>query len=155
MILTIAIFASATTSISNLRAGQAERAAVSLPSGVKAVSDLSKAYREATATRERICINGLWRWQPVVDTSERVPANNWGYFKVPGCWPGITDYMQKDCQTVYTHPSWRSMRLRDVTSAWYEREIIIPADWSGRRIAIRIEYLNSLALVYLDGNKAG
>src|SRR3954471_19936489 len=29
-----------------------------------AVWDLAKAQREATATRERVCINGLWRWQP-------------------------------------------------------------------------------------------
>ena len=25
---------------------------------------MSKAYRETTPTSERICINGLWRWQP-------------------------------------------------------------------------------------------
>src|SRR5665647_777869 len=35
-----------------------------LPPGVKAVWDLAKAYRESTATRERLSINGLWRWQP-------------------------------------------------------------------------------------------
>jgi len=152
---TVAAFTLVIIGTSNLHAGSAERPVVSLPSGVTAVWDLSKAYREATPTRERICINGLWRWQPAVDVSERVPSGNWGYFKVPGCWPGITDYMQKDCQTVYAHPSWKSMRFRDVKSAWYEREITIPADWSGRRIAIRIEYLNSFAVVFLDGNKAG
>ncbi|MFH1718826.1 MAG: glycoside hydrolase family 2 TIM barrel-domain containing protein [Planctomycetota bacterium] len=127
----------------------------SLPSGVKVVWDLSRAYREATPTRERICINGLWRWQPAEATSERVPVGNWGYFKVPGCWPGMTDYMQKDSQTVHVHRSWKDTRLRDITAAWYEREITIPADWSGRRIAIRIEYLNSYAVVFLDGSRAG
>ncbi len=35
-----------------------------LPQGVKVVWDMGKAYRETTPTRERICINGLWRWQP-------------------------------------------------------------------------------------------
>ncbi|MDW8026692.1 MAG: hypothetical protein RMK18_12650, partial [Armatimonadota bacterium] len=35
-----------------------------LPPGVKVVWDIDKAYRETTATRERICINGLWQWQP-------------------------------------------------------------------------------------------
>jgi hypothetical protein len=29
------------------------------------------------------------------------PGGDWGYFKVPGCWPGVTDYMQKDSQAVY------------------------------------------------------
>ena len=58
--------------------------------GVKAAWDLNKAYRETTATREKICINGLWRWQPAEKTSDQVPTNNWGYFKGPGCWPGTT-----------------------------------------------------------------
>src|SRR5438445_7780689 len=75
--------------------------AVSLPDGVKAVWEISKAYREATPTREKVCINGLWRWQPARTSDDQLPARNWGYFKVPGCWPGITDYMQKDFQTVH------------------------------------------------------
>ena len=82
-----------------------EQFAVALPTGVKAVWDLGKAERESTATRERICLNGLWRWQPADADANRPPAGNWGYFKVPGCWPGITDYKQKDCQTLFAHPS--------------------------------------------------
>jgi len=35
-----------------------------LPAGAKAVWDLDKAFRETTYSRERICINGLWQWQP-------------------------------------------------------------------------------------------
>ena len=133
----------------------AGESAVALPPGVKAVWDLSKAYRQTTPTRERICINGLWLWQPAEAKSDEVPAENWGYFKVPGCWPGITDYMQKDSQTVYAHPSWSNRRLRDVTAAWYEREIAIPAHWAGQRIVIQIEYLNSYAAVYVNAKKAG
>ena len=113
-----------------------------LPAGVRAVWDLDKAYREATPTRERVCINGLWRWQPAADAADAVPADGWGYFKVPGSWPGITNYMQKDSQTVYAHPSWEAQRLREITAAWYQREITVPAEWAGRRITICAEYLN-------------
>ncbi|MCX5646403.1 MAG: hypothetical protein NTZ17_17235 [Phycisphaerae bacterium] len=133
----------------------AEPSAVALPMGVKAVWDLGQAYREKTPTRERICINGLWRWQPVEAKADQAPVANWGYFKVPGCWPGIGDYMQKDSQTVYTHPSWKDRRLGSITAAWYEREIAIPSDWAGRYIAVSIEYLNSYAAVYVDGVKVG
>src|SRR5437867_594508 len=80
--------------------------AAALPNGVKAAWDISKAYHETTPTREKICLNGLWQWQPAEARSEQTPSENWGYFKVPGCWPGITDYMQKDSQRVYPHPSW-------------------------------------------------
>ena len=41
-----------------------------LPTGVKAVWDLEKAHREKTATRERVCLNGLWRWQPARETAD-------------------------------------------------------------------------------------
>ncbi|MDP2899122.1 MAG: glycoside hydrolase family 2 TIM barrel-domain containing protein, partial [bacterium] len=127
----------------------------SLPAGVKAVWDFGKAYRETTPTRERVCVNGLWRWQPAETKADRVPTDGWGYFKVPGCWPGITDYMQKDSQTAYAHPSWRNQRLGGITAAWYQREITIPAHWAGRRIAVCIEYLNSYAAAYVDGRDVG
>ena len=126
-----------------------------LPDGVRVVWDLNKAHCEATPTRERICINGLWQWQPADPSSERAPEGDWGYFKVPGSWPGVTDYMQKDFQTVHAHPRWQEQRLGGVTAAWYQREIAIPAAWAGRRITIQVEYLNSYAVVYLDGKRVG
>ena len=109
-----------------------------LPAGVKAVWDLDKAFRETTGSRERICINGLWRWQPAGKKAEQVPADGWGYFKVPGCWPGITDYMQDDCQTVYPHPSWKGQKPAGITAAWYQREISVPQEWAGRRIKLDV-----------------
>ncbi len=126
----------------------------SLPAGVRAVWDAGKAYREATPTRERMSINGLWRWQPAggVDT---VPERDWGWFKVPGCWPGLSDWLQKDSQTVYAHPAWKGTRLGEVTAAWYQREVTLPAGWAGRRIALAADYVNSFATVFVDGRKAG
>jgi beta-galactosidase len=129
--------------------------AVSLPKGVNAVWDAEKAYRQSTPTRVRMCINGLWRWQPADEDANTVPAEKWGYFKVPGGWPGITDYMQKDCQTVHAHPSWKDQNLRSISRAWYQREVTIPVEWIGRRIVIQAEYLNSHATVYLDGRDMG
>ncbi len=128
---------------------------VQLPDGIKAVWDIEKAYRLLTPTRERICINGLWRWQPAGEESVAVPNDNWGYFKVPGSWPGITDYMQKDSQSVHAHPNWKDRRLRSITGAWYQRQITIPAEWAGRRITISAQYVNSHATIYLDGRNVG
>lgn len=129
----------------------ASQPAVQLPKGVKAVWDLEKAYREKTPTRGRVCLNGLWRWQPGGRVTEAVPDDGWGYFKVPGSWPGITNYILKDSQTVYIHPKWKDEKLGSITTAWYQREITIPGEWAGRRIAILAEYLNSYASVYVDG----
>ena len=129
--------------------------AVALPQGVRAVWDMSKAYHETTPTRESICINGLWMWQPAKDATDQPPKGNWGYFKVPGCWPGINDWQQHDSQTVYAHPSWKGERLGGLSVAWYQREIAIPKDWAGRRIAITAKYVNSRAAVFIDGKKIG
>ena len=126
-----------------------------LPRGVRAEWNHSAAYKERTRTRERICINGLWRWQPADPAASRPPAGDWGFFKVPGCWPGITNYMQKDSQTVYAHAEWGDRRLRDVKSAWYEREIAVPSGWSGRRVVLQAEYVNSFAAVFINGKPAG
>ena len=132
-----------------------EEIAAQLPDGVKAVWETGKAYREATPTREKICINGLWRWQPAMVTADQVPAKNWGYFKVPGCWPGITDYMQKDYQIVHAHPTWKGESIGNLSAAWYERTISVPQEWTGRRVALSVTYLNSYAAVFVDGTKRG
>jgi hypothetical protein len=126
-----------------------------LPAGVKVVWDLDKASREKTPTRERICLNGLWRWQPAGEVTDSVPAERWGYFKVPGFWPGNTSYIQEDCQTLYPHPGWKGADLRGLTAAWYQREVTVPEGWAGHRIALCAEYVNSFAVVYVDGKKAG
>jgi beta-galactosidase/beta-glucuronidase len=126
-----------------------------LPDGVKAVWDLGKAHRDKTATRERVCLNGLWRWQPGRETADAVPADGWGYFKVPGFWPGNANYIQEDCQTLYRHPKWRDADLRGPTAAWYQRELTVPEEWTGRHLAVSAEYVNSFAVVYVDGKKVG
>src|SRR5439155_5775541 len=64
-------------------------------------------------------------------------------------------YMQKDCQTVFAHPNWKNEKLESTSEAWYQREFTVPDTWSGRRIALSAEYLNSYAAVYVDGKKAG
>ncbi|MGD0089058.1 MAG: glycoside hydrolase family 2 TIM barrel-domain containing protein [Planctomycetota bacterium] len=141
-----------------------------LPPGVQAVWDPAKAYRESTPTRERVCLNGLWRWQPAHErdshgttgvppvpaaTEAGVPAENWGFYKVPGPWPGNNSFARKESQAAYAHPSWKSQNLASINRAWYQREITVPKEWTGRRVALAVEYLNSLATVFVDGKKIG
>ncbi len=140
--------------LGGLGSAEAAESAV-LPSGVKAIWDVAKAHREKTATRERVCLNGLWRWQPGREPADSVPGDGWGYFKVPGFWPGHTSYIQEDCQTLYPHPKWKDTDLSGTTTAWYQRELTVPETWAGRRITLCAEYVNSLAVVYVDGKRAG
>ena len=132
-----------------------DQPAVRLPNGVVAVWDIDKAWHETTPTRQRISINGLWQWQPAEASADRPPRENWGYYKVPGCWPGNLHYMMADSQTLYRHPSWKRTRRDETLSAWYQREISVPKDWKGRRIAVTMDCVNSYAAVYIDDKKAG
>jgi hypothetical protein len=63
--------------------------------------------------------------------------------------------MQKDSQQVFAHPGWADSRLGGVTAAWYRRSITVPSAWAGRRVGLSLEYLNSFAVVMVDGKKAG
>jgi hypothetical protein len=124
---------------------------------VKAVWDLDKAYREATGTRERVCINGLWRFKPAASDGEPLPAadDDWGYLKVPGTWPlepgrGETGVSQR----IFAPETWRD-KLSEVQMAWYSRQVTLPAEWAGRRISLRAEWVNSYARVLVDGQDAG
>lgn len=130
-----------------------ERAAVRLPDGVRAVWDVTKAFREATATQERISINGLWRWRPAAD-EQTPPAAGWGYLRVPSAWPVKASRTSRP-QVFYPDPAWKAQAEQGVNAAWYEREITLPKEWAGRRVALHAEYVNSYAAVYIDGKKAG
>ncbi len=131
----------------------AENEAVALPPGVRAVWAVDKAVHETTPTRERICLNGLWQWQPALTQSNQVPSGSWGWFKVPGPWPASAG--ATNCQTVFAHPDWKNQSLSGLSSAWYQRQITIPADWANRRIAVSADYVDSIAVIYVDGQRAG
>jgi hypothetical protein len=125
-----------------------------LTGGARAVWDVAKAHREATPTRERISINGLWRWQPASGAAQAPPGGSWGYLHVPESWTG-GGQRSTGALVFYPHPDWKSQRASSVNTAWYEREITIPREWAGRRIVLSAEYVYSLAAVYVDGVKAG
>jgi beta-galactosidase len=128
--------------------------AVDLPPGVEAVWEPERMARLETPTRAWRSINGLWLWRPS-GSETAPPAGEWGYFKVPGPWPGITSWLQKDSQTLFAHPRWSGVNLRELRAAWYQREIAVPRDWEGRRIVLQAEYINSLATAFVDGRAAG
>ncbi len=128
-----------------------------LPDGVSAVWDVKKAHRQTTSTRERISINGLWRFRPAASDDEPVPppGPGWGYFKVPGTWPLRPGRGESGrSQRIYAPESWRE-KLPDIEMAWYAREITVPTGWAGRRIGLWAEWVNSHARVLVDGRDVG
>lgn len=157
------------------RAGTAEFAAIRIavlqgrpvqedlppPAGLADPWDAAAAASESTATRGRLCINGLWRFLPVTGAAAgQVPpaGAGWGWFKVPGMWPGGTDWdVGSPAQTVHLSP-WIEAEGGDpakMDQAWYRRDVAVPAAWDGRRIALEFTMLQTHAAVFVDGRPAG
>lgn len=119
---------------------------------------LDDAPRVKTATREKISLNGLWRFQPVEALDEAPPRSGWGYLRVPSSWP-LDYFAVYDGQLQPVGPRWRDAPLREYMAAWYEREFAAPAEWRERsprpRIALTLESVRALGTVYLNGQKIG
>jgi hypothetical protein len=126
------------------------------PKGFEEGWDLRRAWRRASATREAICLNGLWRFLPVPDGRGAAPppaGEGWGWFKVPGVWPRSAD---GEAQDVLVSPYMEDRAdLAALEQAWYLRELTVPAAWKGRRVCIDFTMLQTHARVFLDGRQAG
>ena len=135
-------------------------AAISLSSLLAAADfslGLDAPFTEHSTTRERQCLNGLWRFRPLSPDeklSDAPPAagTGWGYFKVPGVWPqggGRTNSFQPllPPEMMKNAASWHT--------AWYRRSFTVPAGAQGKQVLLDIEQLQTRATVYVDGKKAG
>jgi len=132
-----------------------------LPPGADAEPEpIADAWRQTTATRERVCLNGLWRFRPVLtneaDSVVPPPGDCWGWFKVPGMWPHGEWTPENGVQQVWLAP-WLEERvgLRGVEQAWYIRRFKIPDAWKGRRLMLTFTMLQTHARVFVDGRACG
>ena len=145
--------------VSRLRALVPEDVPSPVEAGVKPES-LEDAWRETTPTRERVCLNGLWRFRPVLtnEPAATVPPTGacWGWFKVPGIWPSGLWGEGHGVQQVWLAP-WLEDRERivDRDQAWYKRRITLPATWEKRRIALIFTMLQTHVQAYVDGQACG
>ena len=121
--------------------------------------DVSDAERLRTATRDRLCLNGLWQFQPVKEPDGRVPApSEYGYyFKVPGIWPGFDGWGQpgSDQRIVRPDGSDSGLKAADIEYAWYRRTFAVPKEWKGRKLILELSFVQSRARVFVDGREAG
>jgi hypothetical protein len=130
-----------------------------LPEGVANVWRMGDAWRAKTPTREKICLNGLWRFRPVVEAKEAdtVPKPNdcWGWFPVPGIWTGSTT-PDLWVQPLVLSP-WIEERidLRKMDQAWTKRTFTAPAEWAGRRVWFEATMVQTQAKVFVDDQPAG
>ena len=121
---------------------------------------LEDAFTLKTDKREKLCLNGLWRFRPVLEGEklEGVPAkgNSWGWFKVPGVWPEGKWEISGGVQNVLFDP-WleENHELKNFEQGWYKRNLSVPAEWKERRIVLEFTMLQTHAQAFVDGKPAG
>ncbi|MBS1368923.1 MAG: hypothetical protein HPZ91_03100 [Lentisphaeria bacterium] len=135
LILTLLLSASAAFSASPLNLSREE------------LFSLADAYRESSGTRERICLNGYWEFQPAAAGDRIPPAEKWGYFLLPGSWT-----TSLGSRKLHITPQ-QKKELKD--RAWFRREVEIPESWRGRRILLDTDLVQTQAQVFVDGRAAG
>jgi len=127
-----------------------------LPPGAVEPWGLAEAWRRGSATRETICLNGLWRLLPVATGQAGPPPGDgqgWGWFKVPGVWPRSLD---GEAQTLHVCGYMEDrIDLGRLDQAWYERKLVVPAGWRPRRVFVEFTMLQTHARVFLDGRDVG
>ncbi|MDR0931513.1 MAG: hypothetical protein LBM70_00620 [Victivallales bacterium] len=124
-------------------------------SSPKSAGSLKGAWNETTPTRERVSLNGLWEFRPLLrDENPDVlppPGSGWGYFKVPGAWPTHNNGMRFYLSALFMP----KFRPQDLNSAWYRRTFDVPESWQGKRIVLSADMIQSCAKVSIDGKEAG
>ena len=115
----------------------------------------SLIIEKTSATRQQICLNGLWKFIPAADNSDTSSSGDWGSIWVPGAWhqdawwascPGIQEKGKSDLWK--TPPSM-------IYKAWYEHSFSITSDWKNKTILVDFSRISTDAIVYVNNQKVG
>ena len=123
-----------------------------LPSGVS-LNWTNATISTVSAKRSQLALSGLWRFSPVTEGAAEPPTTGWGYIKVPGSWQDSRGGSSIAARG--RSPQWDQFDGARVARAWYERQVIIPAEWQGRAISLRCERVCTDAIVYVNGIECG
>ena len=124
-----------------------------LPAGLALNWDKS-AVTELNPKRAQAILDGIWQFLPAAEQGAEPPNEGWGYIKVPGSWQGSRG-RPADLVAPGTGSQWDKYDGTSVTRAWYQRQVLIPAEWQGRAISLRFERVCTDAIVYVNGKECG
>lgn len=98
-----------------------------------------------------LCLNGSWDYAIRPSASKPMSMDSLVAERVPDRWDGtILVPFAVECAL-----SGVGMALQPEQTLWYRRRVVVPADWSGRRLMLRFEAVDYLSAVYVDGVLVG
>jgi beta-galactosidase len=110
---------------------------------------------QLSETRGEIVLNGLWKFMPGQGPAAQAPtAQGWGLIPVPGSWgEGTWKGRLPRLLRAGTGEQWKD--AEESTQGWYERNVVVPAEWRGRTVVLDIARVSTDAVVELNGVKCG
>ena len=106
---------------------------------------------------DRLDLDGTWRFQLLGDPGA-APADRWDAIEVPGCWTMQDVGGQDRPQYTNVQMPWPEppphLPAANPTGV-YERDVDVPAEWTGRRIVLHVGAAESVLLVNVDGVDVG
>ncbi len=144
------------TVLPSLALADAQSADAVLPAGMSLNWDQAK-IETVNAKRSRAVLDGLWRFMPAVSGDTTPPKLGWGFINVPGSWAKHHEedrpfnFIVRGSGSQWEHDEDGSR----VASAWYEREVPIPAEWQGRVISLCFDRVCTDAIIYVNGQECG
>lgn len=161
---TVALAGATLLSPSALADSQSADAA--LPAGMRLNWDQT-SVETVNTKRSRVSLDGVWRFAPAVAGEVTPPKAGWGYLNVPGSW-AVREEENRSANLVLSTqlrspgvvrgsgPQWENFdNGSGVASAWYEREVPIPAEWRSRVISLRLDRVCTDGIVYVNGQECG
>ncbi len=121
---------------------------------------LSRLHPSELPYRQSICLNGLWQFEPIPDTTSALPANDdkhWSPIpiRIPSPW-NVNSFADKqglggDFRTYPSYPKeWETIKI-----GWLRKSFTIPSSWRGRRIRLCFDAVAGDAEVLINGKIAG
>ncbi|MBE9126900.1 MULTISPECIES: glycoside hydrolase family 2 protein [unclassified Coleofasciculus] len=106
--------------------------------------------------RSQIYLNGVWQFIPAVDnTDQQLPQDDWGSIWVPGDWQQENYAPVPGVISRGTGTAWQNFNGKQLSKAWYQHTLKIPADWQGRSIFLDLQRVSTDAVVYVNGIQCG
>lgn len=133
--------------------------------------DLGTSYREGNDYRWKICLNGLWKLTPAdlpgckkrevtgrfnqKELLPEIPADFLYYCKVPGRYDGKEFYLRDQHLAKLPMIVNRTTSAPEFARVWYQRELIIPAEWKNKNLHLFFEGVATCAYIFLNKKYAG
>ncbi|GHH87719.1 glycoside hydrolase family 2 TIM barrel-domain containing protein [Streptomyces capitiformicae] len=120
------------------------------------VTSWGRLPMSAVDRRDRaLCLDGQWRFQ-LLPSPRHEPGPGWSWAGLPGSWAlHVAEDPPRYTNVRMPWPEFPPEVPAANPTGVYEREIDIPADWTGRRIVLQVGAAESVLLVHVDGQPVG